>query len=63
MVLAKLTSKGQITIPREIRRELGVQTGDQIAFQKDSRGNIIVAKVEVTIKGVAGDEQEDIHAG
>jgi antitoxin PrlF len=26
----KVTSKGQITIPREIRRRLGVQPGDHI---------------------------------
>jgi AbrB family looped-hinge helix DNA binding protein len=25
---ARITSKGQITVPRDIRRILGVQTGD-----------------------------------
>jgi len=29
---AKLTSKGQITVPREIRERLGLRTGDVLEF-------------------------------
>lgn len=32
MELAKITSKGQITIPIAIRRHLGVKEGDKIMF-------------------------------
>lgn len=32
---ARLTSKGQITIPHEIRRALGVRAGDQLLFEKN----------------------------
>lgn len=35
---AKLTSKGQITVPHEIRRVLGVQTGDGLIFESDTAG-------------------------
>jgi AbrB family looped-hinge helix DNA binding protein len=35
---AKLTSKGQITIPREVRRILGVHTGDRLLFEQDGNG-------------------------
>ena len=35
---AKVTSKGQITLPYEIRRELGVRAGDRVEFQKDDTG-------------------------
>ncbi len=35
---AKLTSKGQITIPREIRRAMGVQAGDRVLFESDKDG-------------------------
>ncbi len=33
--LARITSKGQITVPHEIRRALGVGTGDKLLFEKD----------------------------
>jgi antitoxin PrlF len=29
---ARVTSKGQITIPREVRRRLGLETGDKVDF-------------------------------
>lgn len=35
---AKLTSKGQITIPRDIRRLLGVRPGDRLLFENDEAG-------------------------
>ncbi|MCD8005445.1 MAG: AbrB/MazE/SpoVT family DNA-binding domain-containing protein [Oscillospiraceae bacterium] len=40
MELAKVTSKGQITIPIEIRRFLGVKDGDKVMFVQD--GNRVV---------------------
>ena len=36
MDLAKVTSKGQITIPKEIREKLGIKTGDKILFIEES---------------------------
>jgi antitoxin PrlF len=30
---AKVTSKGQVTVPVEIRRALGVETGDTLVFE------------------------------
>ena len=35
---AKLTSKGQITVPRDIRRRLGVRAGDKLEFEDNSNG-------------------------
>ena len=35
---AKLTSKGQITVPREVRRLLGVRAGDRLLFESDGKG-------------------------
>ena len=35
---AKVTSKGQITIPREVRRRLGVRAGDRVLFEDDKNG-------------------------
>lgn len=41
MELAKVTSKGQVTIPIDIRRKLGVKEGDKILFMED-RGRIFI---------------------
>lgn len=35
---ARITAKGQITIPRDIRRALGVRPGDGLLFESDGRG-------------------------
>lgn len=35
---AKLTSKGQITVPLAIRRVLGVQPGDSLLFESGRNG-------------------------
>lgn len=36
MELAKVTTKGQITIPIEIRRKLGIKNGDKVLFLEES---------------------------
>ena len=35
---SKITSKGQITVPVEVRRILGVRPGDRLRFESDSNG-------------------------
>ncbi|MDR2108232.1 MAG: AbrB/MazE/SpoVT family DNA-binding domain-containing protein [Coriobacteriales bacterium] len=42
MELAKVTSKGQITIPVDIRRKLGLDTGCKVLFFE--RGDDVVIK-------------------
>jgi bifunctional DNA-binding transcriptional regulator/antitoxin component of YhaV-PrlF toxin-antitoxin module len=34
---ARITSKWQITVPREVRRILAVQVGDLLLFENDSK--------------------------
>lgn len=35
---AKVTSKGQITVPAEIRKSLGLKTGDHLRFEQQESG-------------------------
>jgi AbrB family looped-hinge helix DNA binding protein len=35
---ATITSKGQITVPLEVRRILGVSAGDKLIFENDETG-------------------------
>jgi antitoxin PrlF len=43
MVTAKVTSKGQITIPKEIREKLGISPGEEIGFV-ERRGVFFIRK-------------------
>jgi AbrB family looped-hinge helix DNA binding protein len=42
MEIAKITTRGQITLPIDIRRKLGVREGDKVVFIED-HGRIVVA--------------------
>jgi AbrB family looped-hinge helix DNA binding protein len=37
-----LTSKGQVTVPREIRDRLGLASGDKLAFTMLSDGTVVM---------------------
>jgi AbrB family looped-hinge helix DNA binding protein len=38
MPTATMTSKGQITVPAEVRKRLGLTTGSQVQFTEDRDG-------------------------
>ena len=38
MARTKITSKGQVTIPKDVRERLGLRPGDEIEFVEDRRG-------------------------
>jgi AbrB family looped-hinge helix DNA binding protein len=40
MITARVTSKGQVTIPKEIRERLGVHPGEDVGFEE--RDNLLV---------------------
>ncbi len=44
MATAKITSKGQITLPKEVRRRLGVGPGDQVEFVEEN-GRYVLKKI------------------
>ena len=43
MNLAKISANGQLTLPVEIRRILGVKTGDKVLFYEKQNGEIVVS--------------------
>lgn len=42
MNLAKISANGQITVPAEIRRLLGLKSGDKILFYQKPDGEIVI---------------------
>lgn len=48
MEIAKITSKGQITIPVEIRKKLNLKDGDKVVFIEDG-DRIILANAAAVI--------------
>jgi AbrB family looped-hinge helix DNA binding protein len=42
--IAKITSKGQITVPVEIRQLLDVKAGDKLRFERKPDGTIFIHK-------------------
>ena len=42
MNLAKISANGQITLPVEIRRALGLRSGDKVLFLQNQNGDIIL---------------------
>ena len=54
MEIAKITSKGQVTIPINIRRKLGVKEGDKILFvEEEGKVYILNASMEALRKAQA----------
>jgi AbrB family looped-hinge helix DNA binding protein len=43
---AKVTSKRQLTIPKEVRRALGVREGDSLLFEVDEDDEQVRVRVE-----------------
>ena len=43
MNLARVSQNGQITVPIEIRRQLGLKAGDKILFFQNGNGEIVLS--------------------
>lgn len=54
MSLATMTSKGQTTIPKEIRAALGLQPHDQIQFTLIAEGTVIMRAKHRSIREMYG---------
>ena len=54
MSTATLTSKGQITIPADVRRALNVQTGDRVEFVQIEPGRFELVAATRSVRELKG---------
>jgi antitoxin PrlF len=54
MATAALTSKGQITVPAEVRDDLGLRPGDRVSFFKGENGEYIFKAKTGSLKNLRG---------
>ncbi len=74
MNLAKISSNGQITLPVEIRRLLGLKSGDKVLFVQNQAGEIVIGnasaraiyKAQAAFEGAAEEmgvkDENDVQA-
>lgn len=43
---AKLTTKGQLTVPKELREKLGLKTGDHLIIRETSEGYLLEKELD-----------------
>jgi len=57
-IISTITSKGQVTIPAEIRRHLGLKKSDKISFVIESEGDVRLTAPRypniASLRGAAG---------
>jgi AbrB family looped-hinge helix DNA binding protein len=52
--VSTISSKGQVTIPVDIRRQLGVGSADKVAFVLTDAGTVELRPVRFTLEAVLG---------
>ncbi len=54
MPVATVTTKGQITIPKDVRDHLGVETGDRLDFIVQDDGTVVVKPATRHVRELGG---------
>ena len=54
MRTATLTTKGQVTIPLEVRTRLGIDAGDKISFEPQGDAVVIRVVEAVSVQSIRG---------
>jgi len=54
MAFARITSKGQITIPVKVRRTLGLRTGDRVQFVEMDKHKFAMTAANRSIRELEG---------
>ncbi len=53
-IISTISSKGQITIPADVRRHLGVGTSDKVTFVITDEGRVELRPVRYTLESILG---------
>jgi len=53
-MVSRITSKGQLTIPKSIRIKLRLRKGDKVEFFIDNQGNLHLIPVKSSLKELKG---------
>ncbi len=53
-MIATMTSKGQVTVPREIREHFHIKTGDKLDFVIRDDGTIETIPIHTSLKSLKG---------
>jgi antitoxin PrlF len=53
VAVSKITSKGQVTIPEEIRREYHLQAGEQVEWEVTDHGTVELRKAGGSLEDLA----------
>ena len=59
MSLARMSSKGQITVPKEIREHLHIRRGDQVEFLIRPSGEVMLKPKALDISDLYGMAKSD----
>ena len=54
MATATVTSKGQVTIPVEVRKALAIETGDRLEFISGEDGRVMIVAATKSIADLKG---------
>lgn len=47
MDISRVSSKNQVTVPKEVRRLMGIREGDRLSWIPNSNGEVIIKKADV----------------
>lgn len=59
MSTGTMTTKGQITIPKDVRDELGLEPGSRVSFHKNDDGYFELHREKRSVKDLAGSLRHD----
>ena len=54
MTTATVTSKGQITIPSQVRNALGLEAGDRVEFVEQGKGQFAIVAATRSVQELKG---------